>query len=221
MTNLSKYQHFIFDWNGTLIDDLWLAVDVIDKMLIKRGLAGMTKERYCEVFDFPVKDYYKNIGFDFQKESFEIVGTEFIVEYDKRQYECNLQNSVKELLQVLHESNIHLSVLSAREQSMLEQNLKHFGINHYFPVISGLKDHYANGKLESGLQLIENAHVAPEFTILIGDTLHDADVAKEMGIDCILIASGHQAIHRLEQANVEIFNSLNQLYQELKNTISI
>ncbi len=45
MANLSKYQHFIFDWNGTLIDDLWLAVDVIDKMLIKRGLAGMTKER--------------------------------------------------------------------------------------------------------------------------------------------------------------------------------
>ena len=220
MTNLSKYQHFIFDWNGTLIDDLWLAVDVIDKMLIKRGLAGMTKERYCEVFDFPVKDYYKNIGFDFEKESFEIVGTEFIVEYDKRQYECNLQHSVNELLHVLNQNNFHLSVLSAREQSMLEQNLKHFEINHYFPVISGLKDHYANGKLESGLQLIENAHVAPEFTILIGDTLHDAEVAKEMGIDCILIASGHQALHRLKKANVEIFYSLNQFLQVFKNTIS-
>lgn len=220
MANLSKYQHFIFDWNGTLIDDLWLAVDVIDKMLIKRGLAGMTKERYCEVFDFPVKDYYQNIGFDFEKESFEIVGTEFIVEYDKRQYECNLQHSVKELLHVLNQNNFHLSVLSAREQSMLEQNLKHFEINHYFPVISGLKDHYANGKLESGLQLIENAHVAPEFTILIGDTLHDAEVAKEMGIDCILIASGHQAIHRLEKANVEILHSLNQLLQMFKNTSS-
>ena len=220
MANLSKYQHFIFDWNGTLIDDLWLAVDVIDKMLIKRGLAGMTKERYCEVFDFPVKDYYKNIGFDFEKESFEIVGTEFIVEYDKRQYECNLQHSVNELLHVLNQNNFHLSVLSAREQSMLEQNLKHFEINHYFPVISGLKDHYANGKLESGLQLIENAHVAPEFTILIGDTLHDAEVAKEMGIDCILIASGHQALHRLKKANVEIFYSLNQFLQVFKNTIS-
>ncbi len=103
---------------------------------------------------------------------------------------------------------------------MLEQNLKHFEINHYFPVISGLKDHYANGKLESGLQLIENAHVDPEFTILIGDTLHDAEVAKEMGIDCLLIASGHQALHRLKKANVEIFYSLNQFLQVFKNTIS-
>lgn len=221
MKDFSKYQHFIFDWNGTLLDDLWLAVDVIDKMLIKRGLTGMTKERYCEVFDFPVKDYYQNIGFDFEKESFEIVGTEFIVEYDKRQYECNLQDSSKELLQVLLDKNFHLSVLSAREQSMLEQNLKYFGINHYFPVISGLKDHYANGKLESGLQLIENAHVAPEFTILIGDTLHDAEVAKEMGIDCILIASGHQAIHRLKTAEIEIFDSINQLYQFFNNRKSI
>ncbi len=216
MIDFSKYQHFIFDWNGTLLNDLWLAVDVIDKMLLKRGLPGMSSERYCEVFDFPVRDYYQNIGFDFEKESFEIVGTEFIVEYDKRQYECNLQNSAKELLDFLYDQKYHLSVLSAREQTMLVQNLKFYQIHHYFPVISGLIDHYANGKLENGLQLIENTHINPKYTILIGDTLHDAEVAKEMGIDCVLIASGHQAIHRLESAQVNIFTSLSHLFSLIK-----
>jgi len=208
---LSNYQHIIFDWNGTLLNDLWLAVDVIDKMLVHRKLQGMSHERYCEVFDFPVKDYYQNIGFDFNKESFEIVGTEFIVEYDKRQYECELQLGSVELIEKLHQQNIHLSILSAREQSMLEQNLKYYGIEHYFPVVSGLKDHYAHGKLESGLQLIEEAHIPASETLLIGDTLHDAEVAREMGIDCILIASGHQAMHRLKKAEVAIFDSLRQI----------
>ena len=209
--NISKYKHIIFDWNGTLLNDLWLAVDVIDKMLVKRGLKGMSSEWYSEVFDFPVKDYYQNIGFDFNKESFEIVGTEFIVEYDKRQYECELQLGSVELIEKLHQQNIHLSILSAREQSMLEQNLKYYGIEHYFPVVSGLKDHYAHGKLESGLQLIEEAHIPAAETLLIGDTLHDAEVAREMGIDCILIASGHQAIHRLEKANIPIFERLDHI----------
>ncbi len=210
--DIANYKHFIFDWNGTLLNDLWLAVDVIDKMLIKRKLPGMSIERYCEVFDFPVKDYYQNIGFDFDKESFEIVGTEFIVEYDKRQYECQLQYGAVQLIEKIHFKKNHLSILSAREQSMLEQNLKYYKIDHYFPVVAGLKDHYANGKLESGLQLIEEAHIPPSETLLIGDTLHDAEVAREMGIDCVLIASGHQAIHRLETAGIPILNTLNLIY---------
>jgi phosphoglycolate phosphatase len=209
--NISNYKHFIFDWNGTLLNDLWLAVDVIDKMLVKRKLPGMNIERYCEVFDFPVKDYYQNVGFDFERESFEIVGTEFIVEYDKRQYECKLQQGAVELLEKLYHKNFHLSILSAREQSMLEQNLKHYKVEHYFPVVAGLKDHYANGKIESGMKLIAAAHVPASETLLIGDTLHDAEVAREMGIDCVLIASGHQAIHRLVTAGIPIFDSLKQI----------
>jgi phosphoglycolate phosphatase len=208
---LKDYKHIIFDWNGTLLNDLWLAVEVIDNMLVKRGLEGMTIERYCEVFDFPVKDYYQNIGFDFEKESFEIVGSEFIHEYDKRQYECQLQPEGAELIKKLHHENYHLSVLSAREQSMLEQNLKHYKIDSYFPVISGLKDHYAHSKLDNGLILIEEAHVAASETLLIGDTLHDAEVAREMGVDCVLIASGHQAIHRLQKANIPIYHSIQEL----------
>jgi len=211
INNLSNYKHFIFDWNGTLLNDLWLAVDVIDKMLIKRNLPGMDIENYCEIFDFPVKNYYQHVGFDFDKESFEIVGTEFIVEYDKRQYECKLQQGAIELLEKLHQKKFHLSILSAREQSMLEQNLKHYGLNHYFPVVAGLKDHYANGKLESGMQLIEQAQFPVSETLMIGDTLHDADVARKMGIDCVLIASGHQAVHRLITAGIPVFEKLDQV----------
>jgi len=209
--NFSKYNHFIFDWNGTLLNDLWLAVEIIDMMLLKRNLPGMSIKRYSEIFDFPVKDYYQNIGFDFEKESFEIVGTEFINEYDKRQYECVLQNGSVDLIKKIHQKNAYLSVLSAREQSMLEQNLQFYGLTHFFSVVSGLNNHYASSKLESGLELINNAHISKSETIMIGDTLHDADVAKKMGIDCILIASGHQAIHRLESSGVAIFKSLSEI----------
>ena len=122
-----------------------------------------------------------------------------------------MQHGAVELIKKLYNQNLHLSILSAREQSMLEQNLKHYGIEHYFPVVAGLNDHYANGKLESGLRLIEEAHVPASATLLIGDTLHDAEVAKEMGIDCVLIASGHQAIHRLKTSGLTIFDNLKQI----------
>ena len=206
--NISKYSYFIFDWNGTLMNDLWLAVDVIDKMLTKRGLPGMTINKYCEVFDFPVKDYYERIGFNFDKENFEVVGSEFIVEYDKRQYECELHEGTKDLLRSLSRLPLQLSVLSARVQHSLEQNLDHYGIYNHFLQIAGLDDHYAFSKLEAGIKLLDKTKLPKGETIMIGDTLHDALVTRELGIDCILIASGHQSKQRLLKANVPVLDTL-------------
>jgi len=211
--DITKYKQILFDWNGTLLDDLWLAVDVIDIMLRKRKLGYMNKERYREVFDFPVFEYYKKIGFDFDTESFEIVGTEFIDNYNKRQYECSLHYGSIELLQNLRKQNISLGILSARLNDSLNENLRHYNILNYFSNIAGLDNHYANGKIEIGKKLIENSHIPKETTLLIGDTLHDSEVANEIGIDCILIAAGHQSKKRLLQSNKPVFDNINLVFE--------
>ena len=66
-------KHVIWDWNGTLLDDAWLCVDVMNGMLSKRGLPLITLEIYRNIFDFPVRDYYLKLGYDFDNESFEMV----------------------------------------------------------------------------------------------------------------------------------------------------
>ena len=59
-----RYKHIIWDWNGTLLDDTWLCVEGINQALIKRNLTPISEDRYREVFTFPVRDYYKKLGFD-------------------------------------------------------------------------------------------------------------------------------------------------------------
>ncbi|MEA3444049.1 MAG: HAD hydrolase-like protein [Bacteroidota bacterium] len=95
---LNNIKHIIWDYNGTLLNDLDVCVDVINKVLGRRGLDKLSREAYQAVFDFPVKNYYEKIGFDFQKESFEIVGTEFIEEYNKKQTACLLQEGSIKML---------------------------------------------------------------------------------------------------------------------------
>ena len=63
-----KIKHIIWDWNGTLLDDCWLCVESINKLLLKRGLPLIDKEKYLDIFCFPVEDYYIKLGFDFEKE---------------------------------------------------------------------------------------------------------------------------------------------------------
>ena len=61
----------IWDWNGTLLDDGWLFVEVMNSILRSRGMNTITLEKYREIFGFPVKDYYLKLGFDLEKEPFE------------------------------------------------------------------------------------------------------------------------------------------------------
>jgi len=205
---LKKYRHLIWDWNGTLLDDAWLCREIMNGQLRKRGLPAISQERYEAVFDFPVEKYYRTVGFEWGKETFAEAGTEFIVEYEKRKKECRLQSGAKELLRKVEGHGISQAVLSAYSHHTLEEFLRHFGVRAHFRSVAGNRDHYAVGKVEQGLEMLKELHVRPEETVLIGDTTHDAEVARAMGVDCFLIPCGHNNRDRLERCGVPLVAGL-------------
>src|SRR4051812_22587342 len=91
-------RHVIWDWNGTLLDDAWLCVDVMNELLLQRGLPQITLADYAALFRFPVRDYYTALGFDFEREPFERVGTAFIEGYAAREAACGLRAGADEIL---------------------------------------------------------------------------------------------------------------------------
>ena len=208
---LQPYRHLIWDWNGTLLDDAWLCRDIMNGQLRRRGLPELSAERYEEIFDFPVEKYYRAVGFDWGRESFQEAGTEFIVEYEKRKKECSLQPGARELLQNIAGGGWTQAVLSAYSHHSLEEFLGHFGVRKHFREVAGSRDHYAAGKVEHGLKMLEALHVSPRETLLIGDTTHDAEVAKAMGVDCVLLPCGHNSRARLEACRIPLVESLEAL----------
>jgi len=211
MIDLSKYSHLVWDWNGTLLDDAWLCVDIMNGMLEKRGLPLRTLDEYRSIFDFPVRDYYERLGYDFSKEPFAEVGMEFMILYNERHNEGSLHKGVREVLQLFSEKGYKQYILSAREHNELVMETKELGIDHFFTEIFGLEDHYAHGKTHVGVRMLETIQVPKDEIIYIGDTCHDAEVAKELGIDCILIPNGHNSNERLESTELPVVASLAEL----------
>ena len=66
---ISQIHHIIWDWNGTLINDAWLFVEIMNEELKDRKLPLITVKDYRKHFTFPVKKYYENLGFNFEKEN--------------------------------------------------------------------------------------------------------------------------------------------------------
>ncbi|WP_167614466.1 HAD family hydrolase [Maribellus sediminis] len=204
----------IWDWNGTLLNDLDHCIASINVLLEKRQLPLLSHNHYKEVFSFPVKDYYAAIGFDFSKEDFAIPAREFIDLYNDKVEHCSLHPAANAVLAHLQNKGNKQFVLSAMQEDMLEKTLKQQGIFDYFDAIAGLNHHYATSKIERGEQLIEQNKISKDNAVMIGDTIHDYEVAEQLGIKCILIADGHQSARRLKSTGAPVLDNLGEL---LKN----
>jgi phosphoglycolate phosphatase len=201
-------QHAIWDWNGTLLDDTDLCIDVMNGLLQERGLPLLTRERYYRIFDFPVMDYYRRLGFNFESDPFAVVGAEFIRRYEVRRLEGRLHDEAAPTLQQVRSLGLTQSILSAYRHDTLEELLAHFQLRPYFTGVLGSDNVYAHGKIEQGLRWITQLGVPPDAAILIGDTTHDFEVAEAMGCRCLLVADGYHPRSKLERCGVPVVDDL-------------
>jgi len=207
MRRVNRYEHVIWDWNGTLLNDVALCLDVMNGMLRRRTMREIDSASYREVFDFPVRDYYRRLGFDFAAEPFEQLAIEYCEEYDSRVSECVLHRDAVRVINAIGTGAAVQSVLSSCEQRALETALGGFDLFGRFEQVIGQSNRHATGKLEAGRALIQDSRIAVSSTVLIGDTLHDYEVARDLGVACILVANGHHSRRRLEAVHKPVVDA--------------
>ena len=193
--DLMNYDLILWDWNGTLLDDAGWCVDVVNRMLRKRGLPTTDLENYRNKFGFPVEEYYRKIGFDLTAESFTDLSVEFVSLYSAKSHGYALHRGVLETLSAFENLGISQAVLSASEQNNLDKQIMEFGLTARFTAVLGIGDIYARGKLELGRRYMAQRNSA--HCLLVGDTIHDREVAQALGVDCVLLSHGHQSRKRL------------------------
>ena len=215
---ITKYKHIIWDWNGTLLNDVDYCRIIINKILVENDLPELSLMKYRDIFTFPVQEYYKAAGLDFKKKSFEVLGKEFIDEYEAKKLTCSLHDSAVDVLSSIYSIGLGQSVLSAYLHDNLVKILEHYRLTKYFDNIIGLDNIYAGSKTHLGLMLIEQLNIPGNEILFVGDTLHDAEVAKAMGVDCILIANGHQTKAKLKLDFENVLDGLKEFQKYLSIT---
>lgn len=203
-----NFRHVIWDWNGTLLDDVWLCVDVINGMLQRRGLPQVDVARYREVFTFPVINVYRAMGFDVSRGEFERMSVEYIEAYQARRRECRLHEGVRDVLAAVRGAGFGQYILSAYRQDMLDSLVSDMGLGGYFDFLAGNGDIYAEGKVAHGRRLLERIGADPSEVLMVGDTGHDLEVARELGIRCVLVEFGHFSLERLRALGVPTMPSM-------------
>lgn len=208
------YTYCIWDFNGTIFDDVDASILTVNTLLAQRGLPILeSKEKYHEVFDFPIIDYYKRVGFDLENEPYEVIAPLWVELYLENTKNSRIYDGVIPALDFFDSRGIKQSVLSASEKNMLTGQLRTLGICERFDEIMGIDNIYADSKLALAENWIER-HIG-ERVIFIGDTTHDYETAQLLGADCCLISAGHHSENRLRSVgkDVSVFPSLFELIE--------
>ena len=209
------YTHVIWDFNGTILDDVTLGIDCVNIMLEKRGLPILPdKTAYRKAFGFPIDAYYRRLGFDFEKEDYDtVLAPEWVALYLAGEAECPLMGGVRETIDRIREMGIPQLVLSATKLEQLTAQLTRLGLTEYFEEIIGLDNIHARSTREQALDWKRRHPDARP--LFVGDTEHDADVAEAVGGDCLLYTGGHQPAELLASRGVPVIASIREIVDHL------
>lgn len=213
-----KYKYFLFDFNGTLLDDLDMNIE-IEKLLLSRRniIADTSKAYYLENFGFPIIDYYTLLGFDFEKDDFSAVAVEYAEEYESRLKSVSLFEDVIPTLEKLCSEETRCVIISATEHNTLTTQAEIFGLTSYFDAILGTDNNLGKGKVESALSWFSQCGIDPADAVFVGDTVHDFETAKALGCSCILVARGHNSERRLKATGCPVCKSFSELFESISD----
>ena len=196
----------VWDFNGTLLDDVRACLDALNVILRANRISPLTAEDYRARFRFPVADFYRELGmvpatpFDW-----EALGESFHMRYLFSPH-LRLQEGAREALLAFRAAGLRQGILSALEQGILEMQLRQFGLTPHLDFIRGSRNYDGASKEDAARGLNLQGPV-----LLVGDTLHDAEVARSQGWDCILCSAGHQNADRLAAAGFPVIPTLRLL----------
>ena len=209
------HTHLIWDFNGTILDDVHLGIRCTNTMLAARSLPVIpSADAYREIFGFPIDDYYRRLGFDFEREDYDtVLAPEWVAMYLAGEGDCPMMDGVTETIAAVRELEVPQILLSATKIDMLTAQLKRLGIYEEFGEVIGLDNIHARSKKAQALDWkARNPEARPLF---IGDTEHDADVAQAVGGDCVLFCGGHQSKKRLETLGLPVISHVGEILRYL------
>lgn len=222
--SLNMIKLVAFDWNGTIFSDASTCCEAVNEVLKFLKLKPVSLKTYREHFDVPVTRTYLGLGISQEQidsKSTEIVKT-FHTNYEIRATKVRTRAYTRELLEWLSKNNIESIIFSNHIDEPIKRQLKRLKLEKYFSlVIANSELHTSlNGrnKQEKLKDYIQSKKLLPNEVLIIGDTVEEIEIGKELGVTTVAITQGFCSTARLKAVNPEyLINSLKEVMGIIKS----
>ena len=203
-------RNVIFDWSGTLVDDLPAVWEATNHVFRQAGIPPLSLDQFRSEFQLPFHGFYERYLPGVPLPQLEVW-------FRTRFAEC--QDSIvplphaREMLEFCRAQGLRLFVLTAVHPKAFAVQAETIGFAPFFErIYSGVMD-----KRTRILELLAENGLERDATVFIGDMQHDIETAKEGGVHSVGVLTGYNSLEHLRQAGpdviVEHLGELRQILQ--------
>ncbi|MBR0113283.1 MAG: HAD family hydrolase [Clostridia bacterium] len=202
------YRYILWDWNGTLLDDVSASLASVNDMLASRQMPPLDLTRYRDCIGVPIVKFYERV-FDLENEDYAEILRQYNEGYLYHLKDCSLAQGSLSLLQRFRQAGCGQVIVSSSQCDQLCENVEKYGVGGYFDAVLGAGDYFATSKIDRARAYLDS-HESGK-ALVIGDLEHDAAMADELGADCILITYGHEKYSRLAATGATLCGSMGEI----------
>lgn len=206
--------YIIWDWSGTLIDDVALSLGVVNKMLEKRGLPALSTDRYRELYTFPMDGFFRSLGLlaeGEQPEAFTALTDEFVEGYTKRAMRFTLRPGAQEALERMREAGHDQVLITSSRNTVLRKQVYRSRLGHYFEAVLGTWSSMPANTYSVARMYLLSRGIAGSGALFVGDTTGVFGTARELGSGCLLVSGGHESRRRLAGSGCRVVGGLDEV----------
>ncbi len=212
-----------FDWNGTLFADTYTGYISTKEVFKILNLEFISFKTFIHYFEIPVKNFYMALGVSEEEvvAKTSLIQNTFHPHYERNAAKTRTRAYTKRLLIWLRNNKINSIIFSNHIDQSLRKQLKRLGIESYFDEVM------ANSHLESAFkgrtkkeklqEYIKKKGLLVEEVLIVGDTVEEIEISKEIGAVSVAITHGNCSLARLKKARPDfLISSLKEIINIIK-----
>lgn len=182
----------VWDWNGTLLDDVDAGLTTTNQVLTEFGLPGLDgRDAYRRSFGFPIRDFYSRLGFA-ADEHFTAASTRYVEIFPVVLARSRLQQHAAEVLAAVRRRGVAQVLISATVTDALHRQLAPHPVAALVDEVLGSSDPLNPSKQDVVSDWLGAQPWRPDQVLMVGDTNHDEEIAALLGTRFARFTGGHQ-----------------------------
>jgi phosphoglycolate phosphatase len=196
---MKRYELLIFDWDGTLMDSAGTIVACIQTASADLGWPVPSREAASHIIGLGLREAVHALFPQMPDDEHPRLVERYRHHYLSQDHEIPLFEGARELVQELHGRGHSLAVATGKARRGLSRAFEHTGLEVYFHASRTADETFSKPHPAMIEELLEELMVAPDRALMIGDTSHDLQMARNAGVASLAAAYGAHPREHLEE----------------------
>tara|TARA_B110000116_G_scaffold58146_1_gene49617 strand:- start:322 stop:978 length:657 start_codon:yes stop_codon:yes gene_type:complete len=202
----TRFELIIFDWDGTLSDSVGLITDLMIQSFLLHNVSPPSRMEVADILGIKLSEAFKILLKEKDQNASELIFNSYIDLYNQSSNKVKLFDGVELGIKELHRYGYKIAIATGGGRNYLDSCLAQTSIKDFINVTKTSDDCFSKPHPQMCNEILNELIIEPEKSIVIGDSIHDLQMAKNAGISSLAVTYGAH-----KQDSLSVYDALDYM----------